>query len=110
MHLRHLPHTTLTSPPQHRPTARPAWPGRGRGRQGRFVAEIAEVTDVNEAGTIAMNRIFAPNPGSGDPRGVLRLLPQHRWPFEEVGIDLGLLPTAPGWAAPFGQNGRPPWN
>ena len=68
------------------------------------------MTDVNEAGTIAMNRIFAPDPGSGDPRGVLRMLPQHRWPFEEVGIDLGLLPTAPGWAAPFGQNGRPPWN
>ena len=117
VHLRHLPHhptphLTGSAPAPSRPAPPQLPPGRAAvaAGQGRFVAEIAEVTDVNEAGTIAMNRIFAPDPGSGDPRGVLRMLPQHRWPFEEVGIDLGLLPTAPGWAAPFGQNGRPPWN
>jgi hypothetical protein len=37
-----------------------------------------------------MNRIFAPD-GHGDPRGQFQMAPQIRWPFEEVGIDLGFL-------------------
>ena len=55
------------------------------------------MTDVNETGTIAMNRIFAPDPEQpGIRAGCCGWLPQHRWPFDEAGIDLGLLLTAPG--------------
>ena len=57
----------------------------------RFVSEIAEVTDVNEVGAVAMNRIFAPADGTGDPRGVFQMAPQVRWPFDEAGVDLGFL-------------------
>jgi hypothetical protein len=60
----------------------------------RFVAEIAEVTDVTETGAVAMNRIFTATPGSGDPRAVFRMAPQRRWPFDEAGVDLDFL-TAP---------------
>jgi hypothetical protein len=90
VHLRHLDHPT---PAGH------AQPGRvggvgGSGSRRRFVAEIAEVTDVNESGAIAMNRIFAACPGSGDPRAVFRMAPQRRWPFDEAGVDLDFLHTA----------------
>ena len=63
----------------------------GSGGRHRFVAEIAEVTDVNESGKVAMNRIFADDPESGDPRAVFRMAPQIRWPFREAGIDIGFL-------------------
>ena len=90
VHLRHL-----DPPPPPPGTTAPAGPGRPGGRRsgsgGRFVAEIAEVTDVNESGAIAMNRIFAASPGSGDPRAVFRMAPQRRWPFDEVGVDLDFL-------------------
>lgn len=72
IHLRHLDHPAL-------------------GGQRRFVAEIAEVTDMTENGVVAMNRIFAPQPGSGDPRAVFQLAPQRREPFEEAGVDLSFL-------------------
>ena len=67
---------------------------RGRGRW-RFIAEIAEVTDVTETGKIAMNRIFAPaaaHEQAGWTRGaVFVMAPQLRWPFDEAGVDLGFL-------------------
>ena len=72
VHVRHLDHPAL-------------------GGRRRFVSEIAEVTDLTETGVVAMNRIFAPDPGSGDPRAVFQLAPQHRAPFDEAGIDLGFL-------------------
>lgn len=72
VHLRHLDHPAL-------------------GGRRRFVSEIAEVTDITEGGVVAMNRIFAPDPGRGDPRAVFQLAPQHRGPFDEAGIDLGFL-------------------
>ena len=89
VHLRHLTHPT---------PAGPTHPGRvggvgGSGVRRRFVAEVAEVTDVNESGAIAMNRIFAASPGSGDPRAVFRMAPQRRWPFDEAGVDLDFLHT-----------------
>lgn len=65
---------------------RPALGGRRR-----FLAEIAEVTDVNEAGRITLNRVFAADPASGDPRAVFRMAPQRRWPFDEAGVDLRFL-------------------
>jgi Flp pilus assembly CpaF family ATPase len=71
VHVRHLNHPHL-------------------GGRKRFVSEIAEVTDAAEARGVAMNRIFAPD-GHGDPRGQFQMAPQIRWPFEEVGIDLGFL-------------------
>jgi pilus assembly protein CpaF len=70
VHLRHLDHPVL-------------------GGRGRFVSEVAEVTDVNEAGKVAMNRVFAP--GHGDPRGYFQMAPQIRWPFDEAGISLEFL-------------------
>ena len=81
VHVRHLSH--------------PALSGRLR-----FVSEIAEVTDVNEVGAVAMNRIFAPAAGTGDPRGVFQMSPQIRWPFDEAGIDLGF----------HGQSARLGWS
>jgi Flp pilus assembly CpaF family ATPase len=57
----------------------------------RFVSEITEVTDLTETGVVAMNRIFAPDPASGDPRARVRMAPQIRWPFDEAGIDLSFL-------------------
>ena len=75
VHLRHVPH--------HR------W------GPVRFIAEIAEVTDVTETGKVAMNRIFAPataHEQTGvDPRGQFVMAPQLRWPFDEAGVDLGCL-------------------
>lgn len=72
------------------------------GGQHRFVSEICEVTDVNEAGVVAMNRIFAPDPGSGDPRGMVQMLPQIREPFDETGIDLGFLnDRGSAWPTPL---------
>lgn len=82
VHLRHLDHP-------------------GLGGRLRFVSEIAEVTDVNEAGGVAMNRVFAPD-GSGDPRGVFQMAPQIRWPFTEAGVDLGFLHGAVA-GAPTGR-------
>ncbi|GAA2848208.1 CpaF/VirB11 family protein [Pseudonocardia halophobica] len=61
------------------------------GGRHRFVSEISEVTDINELGTIAVNRIFAPDLGSGDPRPRLQMAPQKRWPFEEAGVDLSFV-------------------
>ena len=59
---------------------------------------------MNESGAIAMNRIFAASPGSGDPRAVFRMAPQRRWPFDEAGIDLDFLhtpdPTTPAPDSP----------
>jgi pilus assembly protein CpaF len=80
VHLRHLPRSRLGQP--------------------RFVSEIAEVTDVNEVGAVAMNRIFGP--ADGDPRGRFLMAPQLRWPFEEAGISLDFLrdPQVDRWAAP----------
>lgn len=72
IHMRHLEH--------------PAFGGRRR-----FVSEISEVTDVNEIGKIATNRIIAPDAASGDPRPRVQMMPQKRWPFEEAGVDLGFL-------------------
>lgn len=66
------------------------------GLRTRFVAEVAEVTSVGEGGGVAMNRVFAPAPGS-DPRAVFQLLPQNRRPFDEAGIDLGFLHESGGW-------------
>lgn len=77
----HLRHARTTTP---------------EGRRTRFVAEVAEVTSVGEGGGVAMNRVFAPAPGS-DPRAVFQLLPQNRRPFDEAGIDLGFLPESGGW-------------
>ena len=74
VHMRHLDHPRL-------------------GGRRRFVSEITEVTDVNEAGVVAVNRIFAGDP-SGDPRAAYRMAPQIRWPFHEAGVDLGFLATA----------------
>ena len=75
--------------------------GAGAG-QRRFVSEIAEVTDVNEAGVVAMNQIFGPERGSGDPRGVFQTLPQIRDPFDENGIDLSFLHDRElGWQSPL---------
>ncbi|WP_300007731.1 CpaF/VirB11 family protein [Pseudonocardia sp.] len=67
------------------------------GRRTRFVAEVSEVTSVGEGGGVAMNRVFAPAPGT-DPRAVFQLLPQNRRPFDEAGIDLGFLHESSGWA------------
>ncbi|SDH44393.1 CpaF family protein [Pseudonocardia oroxyli] len=61
------------------------------GGRRRFVSEISEVTDVNEVGRIAVNRIFAPDLGSEDPRPRLQMPPQKRRAFEEAGVDLGFL-------------------
>ena len=66
-------------------------------RRTRFVSEVAEVTSVGENGGVAMNRVFAPDPG-GDARAVFQLLPQNRRPFEEAGVDLGFLRDASGWS------------
>jgi pilus assembly protein CpaF len=65
----------------------------------RFVAEIAEVTDVNERGVVAMNRIFGP--GDRDPRGHFRMAPQRRAPFDEAGISLDFLfsPQVDRWTS-----------
>ncbi len=85
VHLRHLDHPAL-------------------GRRLRFVSEIAEVTDVTETGAVAMNRIVAPTAGTGDPRGVVQMTPQVRWPFDEAGIDLNFLRGVPP-PAPAGRRG-----
>ena len=86
VHLRHVPH--------HR------W------GPVRFIAEIAEVTDVTETGKVAMNRIFAPaaaqERAGADPRGRFVMAPQLRWPFDEAGVDLGCLwsPDVDAWTNP----------
>lgn len=85
VHLRHLDHPVL-------------------GGRARFVSEIAEVTDLTETGVVAMNRIFAPDAGSGDPRAVFQLAPQQREPFDEAGIDLGFLDPR---EAAHPRNGQP---
>jgi pilus assembly protein CpaF len=100
VHLRHLDYTGPDHPgleQQH-----------GRGRR-RVVSEIAEVTDINEAGTVALNRIFAAAPGHADPRAVFRMAPQRRWPFDEAGVDLGFLTDTPAPTVPTGRNGRSRW-
>jgi Flp pilus assembly CpaF family ATPase len=92
VHLRHLQHPAL-------------------GGRRRFVAEIAEVTDIAEGGAVAMNRIFGPEPGSGDPRAVFQIAPQHRTRFDEAGIDLGFLGSdrrLPAMAVDTGL--RPAWS
>ncbi|WP_219414190.1 CpaF family protein [Pseudonocardia nigra] len=78
VHLRHLEHPSL-------------------GGRRRFVSEIAEVTDVNEAGAVAMNRVFAPM--HTDPRGRFQMAPQIRWPFDEAGVSLEFLrgPGVDSW-------------
>ena len=78
----------------------------GLGGRRRFVSEIAEVTDLTETGVVAMNRIFAPDPGSGDPRAVFQLAPQSREPFIEAGIDLGFLGPDHADVRPV-RNGQP---
>ena len=112
VHLRHLDPshpaaTTAAAPATPSPRAPRTGGAHGVGGAGvsgvggrrRFVAEIAEVTDVTETGAVAMNRIFAATPGSGDPRAVFRMAPQQRWPFDEAGVDLDFLtvpdPTGP---------------
>ncbi|MBW0088755.1 CpaF family protein [Pseudonocardia sp. KRD-184] len=87
-----------------RHTAHPGSEGRRR-----FVAEIAEVTDVNENGKVAMNRIFAEDPESGDPRAAFRMAPQIRWPFHEAGIDIGFLTGEHRGTSPVHAR-RTPWN
>ncbi|MCY7288635.1 MAG: Flp pilus assembly complex ATPase component TadA, partial [Cryobacterium sp.] len=59
------------------------------GRQTRFVAEVAEVTGIGEAGGVALNRVFGPT--DADPRATFALLPQNRRPFDEAGVDLRFL-------------------
>ena len=81
----------------------------GRAGRRRFVAEIAEVTDVNEAGAVAMNRIFAATPGDGEPRAVFRMAPQRRWPFEEAGVELGFLNASTSTVIGQALGGRPRW-
>ena len=89
VHLRHVPHR--------------------RWGPVRFVAEIAEVTDVTETGKVAMNRIFGPGAAHEqagvDPRGRFVVAPQVRLPFDEAGVDLGCLwsPDVDSWTNP----GRP---
>lgn len=73
----------------------------------RFVAEIVEVTDVNERSKIATNRIFAADPGSGDPRATFRMAPQIRWPFHEAGVDIGFLTGEHRGAAPARERSAP---
>jgi len=90
VHLRHLDHPAL-------------------GGRRRFVSEIAEVTDVNEVGVVAMNRVFAPDPGSADPRAVFRMAPQVRRPFEEAGIDLDCLNDQHLHVASNGSRRHPSW-
>jgi pilus assembly protein CpaF len=89
VHLRHVDHPRL-------------------GGRRRFVSEITEVTDVNEAGVVAMNRIFGGDPG-GDPRAVYRMAPQIRWPFQEAGVDLGFL-AAPERALPTESRSHARWS
>jgi len=68
------------------------------GRRLRFVSEVAEVSSLADGGGVALNRVFAPT--ADDPRGSFAMLPQNRRPFEEAGIDLGFLRSAPDvWSA-----------
>lgn len=90
VHLRHLDHPAL-------------------GGRRRFVSEIAEVTDVNEVGVVAMNRVFAPDSSSSDPRAVFQMAPQIRCPFEEAGIDLGFLTDRHLHDASNGSRRHPSW-
>ncbi|OZM77266.1 hypothetical protein CFP66_37265 [Pseudonocardia sp. MH-G8] len=88
VHMRHMTHPAL-------------------GGARRFVAEIAEVTDVNEVGAIALNRIFAAPSGGADPRGRFQMLPQRRDAFDESGVPLTFLhrPDVDQWSEP----GRRAW-
>jgi pilus assembly protein CpaF len=75
----------------------------------RFVSEIAEVTDVNESGAVAMNRVFAASPGDDELRATFRMAPQRRWPFDEAGVDLGFLAVPVSGVIGRALDGRPRW-
>lgn len=76
------------------------------GSAGRFVAEIGELTgQVSPAGKPAMNWVFRPAPGSGDPRGVFEGPPERVEPFQEIGFDLSTLNRDDAWDNTF-QLGR----
>ena len=117
VHLRHLPHhptphLTAAAPAPSRPARRNCCPAGPRCGRAGSVRRRDRRGDRRQRGRDDRDEphLRRRPRAAGIRAGCCGWLPQHRWPFEEVGIDLGLLPTAPGWAAPFGQNGRPPWN